>query len=187
MKTFAAVTMGALLLLSCREDRSPKSLPGGLPAERAVRQVELQPGEPRGAVAVRNPYAANQNALAEGERLYHWYNCSGCHFAGGGGIGPPLMDDEWIYGSEPQNILDSILEGRPDGMPSYHGKLPLDHAWKIVAYVQTLGGVPEGRQPGDVGREQMGDPGSEGKPLPEAVKDGSDERDSGGERPEGSG
>jgi cytochrome c oxidase cbb3-type subunit 3 len=25
-------------------------------------------------------------------------NCSGCHANGGGGMGPALMDDEWIYG-----------------------------------------------------------------------------------------
>jgi mono/diheme cytochrome c family protein len=27
------------------------------------------------------------------------------------------MDDKWLYGSEPENIVASILEGRPNGMP----------------------------------------------------------------------
>ena len=38
----------------------------------------------------------------QGKRLFSWYNCIGCHANGGGGIGPPLMDDEWIYGSRPR-------------------------------------------------------------------------------------
>jgi mono/diheme cytochrome c family protein len=120
------------------ERRETRRTPGGIARTADVRQIELQPGMPTPAAAMQNPYENNPSALAEGKRLYHWYNCSGCHFAGGGGIGPPLMDDDWIYGEEPQNILASIMEGRPDGMPSYRGKLPQDHALKIVAYVLSL-------------------------------------------------
>jgi hypothetical protein len=50
--------------------------------------------------------------MTEGQRLYNWYNCGGCHFRGGGGIGPALMDEVWIYGKEPANLYASIL-GRP--------------------------------------------------------------------------
>jgi len=78
--------------------------------------------------------------ISEGERLYNYYNCVGCHFHGGGGIGPPLMDAQWIYGSSPQAIHDTIVEGRPNGMPSYGGHLPDDQIWKIEAYVRTLSG-----------------------------------------------
>ena len=41
---------------------------------------------------------------------------------GGGGIGPPLMDDRWIYGSAPENIYASIVQGRPNGMPAWGGR-----------------------------------------------------------------
>lgn len=126
----------ATALIAC-DTRQPQPPPGGL-ARTGVRQIELQPGQVIPAVALQNPYEGNENAIAEGRRLYNWYNCSGCHFAGGGGIGPPLMDEEWIYGGEPQQILDSIMEGRADGMPSYRGKLPMDHAMLIVAYVRAL-------------------------------------------------
>ena len=44
-------------------------------------------------------------------------NCAGCHFNGGGGMGPPLMDNIWIYGDSIENIGASIREGRPNGMP----------------------------------------------------------------------
>jgi cytochrome c oxidase cbb3-type subunit III len=73
----------------------------------------------------------------------------GCHFHGGGGIGPPLMDQTWIYGSEPQNVYDTIVEGRPNGMPSFRGKIPEMQLWQIVAYVRSMSGqLPKDVSPG---------------------------------------
>src|ERR1043165_6725686 len=48
---------------------------------------------PRGAA-----FEGNAFHIAQGQRLYGWMNCGGCHAHGGGGMGPPLMDDEWRYG-----------------------------------------------------------------------------------------
>src|SRR5690606_19958893 len=84
----------------------------------------------------------------------NWYNCAGCHFNGGGGMGPPLMDDEWIYGSSPAHIFATIVEGRPNGMPTYGGKIPEHQVWQIVAYVRTLGGIEP--VPGAKGRRNEG-------------------------------
>jgi cytochrome c oxidase cbb3-type subunit III len=76
--------------------------------------------------------------VAEGKRLYSWMNCNTCHANGGGGIGPALMDEKWIYGSEPRNIFETILEGRPNGMPSFRGKIPDAQVWQLVAYVRSM-------------------------------------------------
>ena len=46
------------------------------------------------------------------------------------------MDDEWIYGSSPANIYESISEGRPNGMPSWGGHIPDYQIWELVTYVQ---------------------------------------------------
>ena len=98
------------------------------------------PADPR--PVMRNPLAGDSRAEAEGRRLYAWYNCAGCHGTlGGGGMGPPLADDEWIYGSEPNNVFQSIVQGRPNGMPAYE-RLPDDHVWKLVLQVRELGGLP---------------------------------------------
>ena len=43
-------------------------------------------------------YYDNADAVNKGRILFGQYNCSGCHSNGGGGMGPALMDDEWIYG-----------------------------------------------------------------------------------------
>src|SRR5437867_13123833 len=127
--------------------REKRMLPTSVSASRAlpVRVGGLQPGPKQlGATALQNPYEGNAQAISEGQRLFDQYNCSGCHFHGGGGIGPALMDDEWIYGSSPANIYTTIVEGRPNGMPSWGGHIPEYQIWELVTYVRALGGF-EGR------------------------------------------
>ena len=88
----------------------------------------------------RNPYEDNAYAETEGQRLYEWYNCSGCHARGGGAIGPPLMADVFRYGKEPRSIYSSIVDGRANGMPSWRGKMTGSEVWQLVTYVQALRG-----------------------------------------------
>jgi cytochrome c oxidase cbb3-type subunit III len=87
---------------------------------------------------VAKSYEGNAQAITEGERLFTWYNCAGCHFHGGGGIGPALMDNKWIYGDRIDQIYASIAQGRPNGMPSWGAKLAPDQIWMLAAYVQSL-------------------------------------------------
>jgi cytochrome c oxidase cbb3-type subunit 3 len=72
--------------------------------------------------------------------LFSWYNCVGCHANGGGGIGPPLIKQEWIYGGEPQNLFDTIVKGRPNGMPSWADRIPEYQVWELVAYIRSMNG-----------------------------------------------
>jgi len=51
------------------------------------------------------------------------------------------MDDKWIYGSEPQQIFATVVQGRPNGMPSFHGKINDYQLWQIVAYVRSMSGL----------------------------------------------
>ena len=115
------------------------------PIAQADAVSDLQPGQAgpgmRATAAVGGYTESNVYAVAQGKHLYRWYNCSGCHAQGGGGIGPPLMDDQWIYGSKPDEIFATIMEGRPNGMPSFRGRIPEEHAWQIVAYVRSMSGL----------------------------------------------
>ena len=86
----------------------------------------------------------NAYAMSQGKMLFNAYNCSGCHAQGGGDKGPALMDDVWIYGAEPQNVFASIVSGRPNGMPSFGGRIPEYQAWQLVAYVRSLSGLISG-------------------------------------------
>ena len=150
--TIRPLGMTVLVLLSLsacdREERRfrespPSATPGGV-----VRVSSLQPGVAQDTTHVRNLYEGNAYAVSEGQRLFNWYNCSGCHANGGGGMGPPLMDEEWIYGSGPEQIYTTIVQGRPNGMPSYGGRLTDQQVWQLVAYVESLSGnVPKDAAP----------------------------------------
>ncbi|MFL9711432.1 c-type cytochrome [Methylobacillus sp. Pita1] len=130
----------SLLLLSGCEDQAALRNAENPPSPPVNRVAEFGPGT-EDAVLKPHPYMDNRHAINEGKRLYGWFNCAGCHANGGGGMGPPLIDKHWIYGSEPAQIFASIMEGRPNGMPAFHGKIPEQEAWKIVAYVRSLGGL----------------------------------------------
>ena len=83
-------------------------------------------------------YYDNADAVNTGKRLFGQYNCSGCHSNGGGGMGPSLMDDEWIYGGRLEQIHQTLVEGRPNGMPAWGGKIPDEQLWQISAYVRSM-------------------------------------------------
>jgi cytochrome c oxidase cbb3-type subunit III len=139
-----AIILLAALLTACeREDRPLRSEPALNENKEAIVLSSNSPG-PGGPVeyksGTREQYEKIAFHVSQGKKLFTWYNCSGCHANGGGGSGPALMDDVWIYGSNIENIAASIREGRPNGMPTFRGKIPEDQIWQIAAYVRALGG-----------------------------------------------
>jgi cytochrome c oxidase cbb3-type subunit 3 len=138
-----AICCSLLIFTGCqREHRDLKPSPTRLAIfSDAARESTLRPGGPvQPEAVVTNPYNGSAYDISEGQRLFNWYNCSGCHANGGGGIGPPLIKKEWIYGGEPANIFDTVVKGRPNGMPSWGGRIPEYQIWQIVAYVRSLNG-----------------------------------------------
>jgi cytochrome c oxidase cbb3-type subunit 3 len=83
----------------------------------------------------------NAYAMSQGKQLFGWMNCTGCHGNGGGDKGPSLMDDHWIYGSSSEDIFRSIVQGRPNGMPAFRGRIPDAQVWQLAAYVRSLSGL----------------------------------------------
>jgi cytochrome c oxidase cbb3-type subunit 3 len=150
MTTRAVLPLAVLIALAgCERERRPFDdhavAAAAMPAES---QSPLQAGAPLPPPGSSNPYQNNAWAISEGKRFFVAYNCNGCHAYGGGGIGPALMDDEWIYGFEPANIYGAILEGRPNGMPSFRNKIPDQQIWQLVAYVQSMSGqAPQAAMP----------------------------------------
>ena len=143
------VSAAACAAAGCeRESRPFRDLSKASSQSESQPESSLSAGgtQPQGS---SSPFQKNAWSQSEGKRLFTAYNCSGCHANGGGGIGPPLMDDEWIYGYMPGNIYTSIVDGRANGMPSFRSKIPDYQVWQLVAYVQSLTGqTPIDTSPG---------------------------------------
>ena len=132
---------GALLASACRrEERRFREMAPATTATSVATAVNLQPGPTYTVTKTHGPYDYNAYAISEGKTLFSQFNCTGCHSNGGGGMGPPLMDDKWIYGSDPSSVFASIMEGRPNGMPSWRGRIPNYEVWRLVAYVRLMSG-----------------------------------------------
>ncbi len=146
MRGVASIVLFALLLAACeREERSFRSEPP--PAEESQEKIALttlSPGElppARQVSGMGKDYENNAVHVSNGKTLFTQFNCYGCHGNGGGGSGPALMDDAWIYGSDIENIVATIREGRPNGMPSFRGKIADEQIWELAAFVRALGGL----------------------------------------------
>jgi len=121
-------------------------------------QIAGAPGSVE-AMSTPNPYEGNSQAVAQGKQLYLRMNCAGCHaYDGTGNMGPDLTDSYWRYGGLPVQIFKTIQDGRPQGMPAWGKALPADDIWKLVAYIESLGGTVavkdyatarQGDQPGE--------------------------------------
>lgn len=107
-------------------------------------QVSLVPLAPGGGETITQTSAEGRKIMndpaqiAVGKQIFSAMNCVGCHANGGGGMGPALMDNIWIYGGSIENIAASIREGRPNGMPSFRGFLPDEQVWQVAAFVRSL-------------------------------------------------
>jgi cytochrome c oxidase cbb3-type subunit III len=133
--SLVALALVAALCSCDREERQSrgKPLPEAIPASASIQQQ--RPLDARAA-----SYERNASAIAQGQQLFTWMNCVGCHSHGGGGMGPALMDDKWRYGARIDEIAASIMDGRPEGMPAWRGKLTEQQMWQLAAYVRSLSG-----------------------------------------------
>jgi cytochrome c oxidase cbb3-type subunit 3 len=142
--SLAIASICALALAGCeREDRDYRPDPVSTGTEEHITMSALTAGPEAPVAAVTGlgqKYEANAFHVAQGKKYYVWFNCNGCHANGGGDSGPPLMDDRWIYGGSIENIVQTIREGRPNGMPSFRGKITDEQIWQLASYVRSMSG-----------------------------------------------
>ncbi|MGI4878833.1 MAG: c-type cytochrome [Janthinobacterium lividum] len=115
----------------------------GATAPAAPAKAAFQPARAAGLTAGQIdprvlPYLNSKPVVLAGMAGFKSHNCNGCHSNGGGGMGPSLMDATWIYGGRIEDIHATIVEGRPNGMPKWGGKIPDEDIWKIAAYVRSM-------------------------------------------------
>jgi cytochrome c oxidase cbb3-type subunit 3 len=85
--------------------------------------------------------AENSEAMKTGGRLFATY-CSVCHGSDArGAVGfPNLVDNDWLYGGDPETIKHSIVHGRQGNMPGWEAVLGKEGVYNVVEYVRGMSG-----------------------------------------------
>ena len=106
--------------------------------------------------------AADKQAMEMGKRLYLTY-CMQCHGADARGAKgfPNLTDADWQYGGEPEQIKETIANGRMGVMPP-HEQLGGDTIKDLANYVRSLSGLPNDATRTATGKEAFGSAGCAG-------------------------
>jgi mono/diheme cytochrome c family protein len=105
---------------------------------------------------LKNPYTDNAEAIKEGRGLFLSFSCNGCHGGtGGGGMGPPINNVVWVYGSDDDTLFRLITLGSDElqkqgyfrkGMENVVAPMPPvgqlvksdDDLWKILAFIRSI-------------------------------------------------
>ncbi len=91
---------------------------------------------------MKNPFAGDEAAIAEGDLLFQAVCAGYCHVKAGAdrdGKCPNLFDCEWVNGSGTDAEMFKVVS---DGVPKtemvgFAGQLPDDMLWQILAYVRA--------------------------------------------------
>lgn len=129
------VAMLLILAVGCRDRDSPAVTAAAI---RSPQHIAVEGTQPNGTEPA-NPYAGDARSATEGGKLFTSMNCDGCHGGGATGfIAPSLADGRWRYGGSDGTVFQSIVYGRPQGMPAYGGVLKPEIVWKLVTYLKSL-------------------------------------------------
>jgi cytochrome c-L len=89
----------------------------------------------------QNPYAGDEQAIADGHALYKRW-CQACHLPDGAGrIGPSLVDEQWTYERTGTHVgqFEIIYAGGAGAMQAFGQRLSQDEILRLIAFLDTLG------------------------------------------------
>lgn len=127
---------------------------GAAPAAEGGNPLETAKTAEKGTL--KSPYAGDFESVAEeGRKKYLSAGCNGCHGMGGGGMGPPLTNQVWIYGKDDDTLFRLIALGSDGlkeqgysrkGSENVVGPMPPfgeivksnDDMWKIIAFIRSV-------------------------------------------------
>lgn len=113
-------------------------LSGWSSADEFTRKMEAHQERTAALQSSAAPLLGGEELRAEAAGLYAQH-CAACHGeTGGGGIGPALNAKEYQYGRERVQILESIAQGRPGGMPAYANQFSATQLEALADYLLSL-------------------------------------------------
>jgi len=138
----------------------PPPRPDSLRLEQQVRQrhvaevIRLAKSAEKGSL--KSPYQDFKKVAEEGHQKFMSAGCNGCHGGtGGGGMGPPLTNPVWVYGSDDDTLFRLISLGSDElkkqgytrkGSENVVGPMPAmggvlkdsDSLWKVIAWIRSV-------------------------------------------------
>mgnify|MGYP005613743457 CR=1 FL=1 len=110
--------------------------------ETANAKRDLEPIYARFTALPPEKMAGDAQAMAVGERLY-MNNCAQCHGsdARGSKSFPNLTDGEWLWDGAPENIKETITNGRNGVMTPFGQVLGADGVKDVANYVRSMNGL----------------------------------------------
>lgn len=138
--------------VACAEETAPPA-PG--PQKSAV-VTPLERVQSTAKGQLKNPYTGDADAIKEGRTMFLSYSCNGCHGGtGGGGMGPPVNNEVWVYGSDDDTLFRLVTLGSDElqkqgyfrkGMETVVAPMPPvgqlvdsdEHLWKIIAFIRSV-------------------------------------------------
>lgn len=98
--------------------------------------------------------ALEPRAMKMASRIFS-NNCAVCHGAdGGGALGfPNLTDNDWLYGGSPDQIHETLVNGRQAAMPGWSAILGEKGINQVTQYVLSLSGTEHDAALVEVGKE----------------------------------
>jgi len=164
------IVVGLLLMgmggaVAIAADQAPPPAKGDAPAAQAPASGATQAaggGSPLDTArnaekgSLKSPYGDPKSVAPEGQKIFMAAGCNGCHGGtGGGGMGPPLTNQVWIYGSDDDTLFRLIALGSDElqkqgysrkGSENVVGPMPAmggviksnDDLWKIIAWIRSI-------------------------------------------------
>ncbi|QTH65251.1 cytochrome-c oxidase, cbb3-type subunit III [Psychrosphaera ytuae] len=100
--------------------------------------------------------AYDEEGFKVGQRLY-LQNCALCHGSDARGSEgfPNLRDNDWLYGGEPETIVETLLYGRKAQMPGWEAALGEQGIQEMTEYVLRLAGRKVNDKLADAGQAKF--------------------------------
>jgi len=114
---------------------------GELKADEAAYDKQFGPLYDSFAAIPIPELAKNERAMKVAGRIFA-NNCAVCHGSnarGGNGF-PNLTDQDWLYGGEPEKIVETLTLGRNGQMPAWLDTMGEQGVREVVAYTLSLSG-----------------------------------------------
>ena len=130
---------------------------GAYEAEVEKAKAELEPMYARFTAMSTEDVSKDSQAMAIGERLF-MNNCAQCHGSDARGSKgfPNLADTDWLHGGAPENIKQTITQGRIGMMPPQAEAVGSpDDVRNLAHYVLSLSGSPHDSLKASLGKSKF--------------------------------